>query len=348
MPRARASVALACLVALATVAAATGFGAPAAGAAGASEARVARQALLLRIGTLTDRLDTAQAEVLAAELRQDGAEHGVRLARAQMRERAVAAYVYGKVGATPQAGTSAVYLNVAVRKDRAVLASAQKAMGEADRLRASSEQARDHLRNDQVELSQARRQLDALVAADDARRAADQEAADAARARAMAARSADLAAQRGRSLVSIPSGPGYAPSPLDPNLITPRHRAATQAQLELMARYPFGPLAGTGVPSGLRATGQVLSGKASWYGPGFNGRATASGAIYDQEAWTAASRDLPLGTLLIVSKGDRRVLLLVNDRGPYVYDRILDLSHGVATYLGVGVNQVTAEVVTPR
>jgi hypothetical protein len=329
------------------MAAAVALAAAPAHAAVAGQARADRQALLLRIGALTDRLDNAQADVVAAQLQQQGADHTVRQARARVRQHAVAAYVYGKLVAGPQISTSAVYLNVAVRKDRQTLVAAERAVADADHLRGTTEKALAHLRADQVALDDARQQLDSLVAADDARRAADQREADAARARAMAAQTASLATTRGQARVSIPSGPGYSPSPLDPGALLPRHRAATQAQLELMSRLPFGPVTGAGLPAGLRATGQVLSGLASWYGPGFNGRATASGAIYDQEGWTAASRDLPLGTMLLVTRADRRVVLLVNDRGPYVYDRILDLSHGVATYLGVGMNQVTAEIVVP-
>ncbi|MBV8302684.1 MAG: septal ring lytic transglycosylase RlpA family protein [Acidimicrobiia bacterium] len=121
---------------------------------------------------------------------------------------------------------------------------------------------------------------------------------------------------------------------------------ATLNQRTLMARWPFGAV--TGVPAGLTATGPVMAGPASWYGPGFDGRPTASGAIYDQEGWTCASKDLPLGTLLLVSENGRQVLLLVNDRGPYVDGWILDLSHAAATALdhpGVGV--VSAQVLTP-
>jgi rare lipoprotein A len=65
------------------------------------------------------------------------------------------------------------------------------------------------------------------------------------------------------------------------------------------------------------------------------------------EGWTTASRELPLGTLLVVSRNGKRVLLLVNDRGPYVADRVLDLSHAASVYLGVGVSAVTAEIVVP-
>jgi len=125
-----------------------------------------------------------------------------------------------------------------------------------------------------------------------------------------------------------------------------RHRAATVNQRGVMARWPFGPV--SGIPAGLKATGQVITGPASWYGPGFDGRPTASGAIYDQEGWTCASKELPLGTLLLVSENGRQVLLLVNDRGPYVDGWILDLSHAAATALAhPGVGVVSAQVLTP-
>jgi rare lipoprotein A len=113
-----------------------------------------------------------------------------------------------------------------------------------------------------------------------------------------------------------------------------------------MAAHRFGPVAG--LPAGAVATGQVVEGQASWYGPGFDGRPTASGALYDQEGWTVASRELPLGTVLVVTRGARSVLVLVNDRGPYVPGRVLDLSHAVAVELGTvgaGVAGVRAEVV---
>ena len=100
----------------------------------------------------------------------------------------------------------------------------------------------------------------------------------------------------------------------------------------------------------LVATGQVIEGRASWYGPGFDGRRTASGAVFDQEGWTVAHKTLPLGTILLISRGDRHVLALVNDRGPFVAGRVLDLSKGVATQLGTisaGVATVRAQVVVP-
>lgn len=91
-------------------------------------------------------------------------------------------------------------------------------------------------------------------------------------------------------------------------------------------------------------------GEASWYGPGFHGRRTANGEIYDQEGISAAHRSLPFGTLLRVTclETGESVVVRVNDRGPYVGERILDLSKGAARELGileVGVSLVKLEIV---
>ncbi|HKW97334.1 MAG TPA: septal ring lytic transglycosylase RlpA family protein [Bryobacteraceae bacterium] len=92
------------------------------------------------------------------------------------------------------------------------------------------------------------------------------------------------------------------------------------------------------------------SGIASWYGTSFDGRLSASGEIYDQEQLTAAHRDLPFGTRVRVRRVDRgdSVVVRINDRGPYVKSRIIDLSHAAAVQLGMidgGVAEVTIEVV---
>ena len=87
-------------------------------------------------------------------------------------------------------------------------------------------------------------------------------------------------------------------------------------------------------------------GVASWYGPGFHGRATASGARFDQHAMTAAHRTLPFGTRLKVTYRGRAVTVTVNDRGPYIRGRVLDLSKGAASRLGLipaGVGEVCYE-----
>jgi rare lipoprotein A len=91
-----------------------------------------------------------------------------------------------------------------------------------------------------------------------------------------------------------------------------------------------------GIPPGYAGTGVTFSGIASWYGPGFEGQSTANGDIFDPDLFTAASRDLPLGTWLFVKHEGRAVVVLVNDRGPYIDDRILDLSQAAAEALGIG------------
>jgi rare lipoprotein A len=80
-----------------------------------------------------------------------------------------------------------------------------------------------------------------------------------------------------------------------------------------------------------------MIGVASWYGPGFNGHRTSSGAIYNQENLSAASTVFPLGTRLMVTNlaNGRRVKVVVNDHGPYVKGRDLDLSHRAAVLLGM-------------
>src|ERR687897_1101848 len=80
---------------------------------------------------------------------------------------------------------------------------------------------------------------------------------------------------------------------------------------------------------------EARDGLASWYGPGFEGLPTASGEPFDPYGFTAAHRTLPLGTDLVVSYGGRSVQVTVNDRGPYVGGRELDLSQGAAEYLGL-------------
>jgi rare lipoprotein A len=74
---------------------------------------------------------------------------------------------------------------------------------------------------------------------------------------------------------------------------------------------------------------------ASWYGLDFQGEPTASGEPYNAYGYTAAHKKLPLGTELVVSYGGRSVRVTVNDRGPYVAGRRLDLSMGAAEYLGL-------------
>ena len=79
------------------------------------------------------------------------------------------------------------------------------------------------------------------------------------------------------------------------------------------------------------------TGEASWYGPGFHGRPTASGETYDQNELTAAHRSLPLGTKAEVTdiETGNSVEVTINDRGPYAKERVIDLSKAAARELGI-------------
>jgi rare lipoprotein A len=93
------------------------------------------------------------------------------------------------------------------------------------------------------------------------------------------------------------------------------------------------------------ATGS-FTGVASMYG-NESGSKTASGQRFNENAMTCAHRSLPFGTKLRVSHGGRSIIVTVNDRGPFVRGRVLDLSTGAARALGIsGLGQVTAEVMS--
>lgn len=88
--------------------------------------------------------------------------------------------------------------------------------------------------------------------------------------------------------------------------------------------------------------------KASWYGPGFHGRLTANGEIYDQMSFTAAHKSLKFGTLLKITnpRNNKSVVIRINDRGPYITGRDLDLSKAAALELGMvrrGVAKIKVE-----
>jgi rare lipoprotein A len=82
---------------------------------------------------------------------------------------------------------------------------------------------------------------------------------------------------------------------------------------------------------------QVQQGEASWYGPGFHGRRTASGERFDTNDLTAAHRSLPFGTRVRVvnKRTGQSVVVRINDRGPYARGRVIDLSRASAQALGI-------------
>jgi len=95
-------------------------------------------------------------------------------------------------------------------------------------------------------------------------------------------------------------------------------------------------------------SGHSFSGMASFYG-NESGSKTASGQRFNQNAMTAAHRSLPFGTKLRVTHGGRSVVVTINDRGPFIRGRVLDLSTGAARAVGLtsaGVGRVVAEVIS--
>jgi len=89
-----------------------------------------------------------------------------------------------------------------------------------------------------------------------------------------------------------------------------------------------------------RETKEVQYGVASWYGPDFHGKPTSSGEVYDMYQLTCAHNTLPLGTMVMVTnlENGKSAELRVNDRGPFVKERIIDLSYAAAQILGVWEN----------
>ena len=94
---------------------------------------------------------------------------------------------------------------------------------------------------------------------------------------------------------------------------------------------------------------KVITGEASWYGPGFYGNRTANGEVYRPGTMTAAHRSLPFGTKVRVTNlwNGRSAVIRINDRGPFVAHRVIDLGHGAASTLGLtssGIANVKLEV----
>jgi len=96
------------------------------------------------------------------------------------------------------------------------------------------------------------------------------------------------------------------------------------------------------------AHGFIEEGVASWYGDDFHGKKTANGEIYNMYAMTAAHKTLPLGTVLEVQNlnNSKKIVVRVNDRGPYVGTRIIDLSYQAATQIEMVRNGTTRVKIT--
>jgi rare lipoprotein A len=120
-----------------------------------------------------------------------------------------------------------------------------------------------------------------------------------------------------------------------------RHHHAAKAQTSNWRDANAAATSSTG-------TGHAFTGMASYYG-NESGSRTASGQRFNQNAMTAAHRSLPFGTKLRVTHRGQSVVVTINDRGPFIRGRVLDLSTGAARAIGLtgaGVGRVTAEVVS--
>jgi rare lipoprotein A (peptidoglycan hydrolase) len=295
---------------------------PTAGADAAEETtaslRAKREVLIQRIAALTDQ--TARANQLAesAAWRRELSQVALDTARRRVAGYAVDAYLDGVQDAEGSQLRLRAWADALAEPEREVLGEYRAAKQQAVKDAEIADITRSESDKLTAELEAARATLERTIAD-----------------RVRSERAAAAKASRRTASPRIASGGS-------------RSTRATMSQGDLFRTYQFGPA--SGVPAGLVATGEVIEGRASWYGPGFDGRQTASGAIFDQEGWTVAHRTLPLGTILLISHGGRSVVALVNDRGPFVGGRVLDLSHGVANYLGTvhaGVAPVRAEVLVP-
>ena len=124
-------------------------------------------------------------------------------------------------------------------------------------------------------------------------------------------------------LVSCSVSPRYSSSSSNSNKKVTKSYSAKKTSKNISKKNDF-------------KVGDIISGISSWYGPNFHGKLTANGEVYDQYGVTAAHKTMPLGTVVKVTNVDngKSVILRINDRGPYVGNRILDCSYGAATKLG--------------
>jgi peptidoglycan hydrolase CwlO-like protein len=142
------------------------------------------------------------------------------------------------------------------------------------------------------------------------------------------------------SLRSMNGGGGSRNAPSE----QPAQGWTVPAPGELLDRVPTMPPL-----SDFERTGMVYSGYTTSYGEEFDGRPTASGVTFHMYDFTCAHRTFPFGTWLLVTFGGRQTIVQVNDRGPFVPGRVLDLSYGSAQSIGLdGVQWTEFEILVPK
>jgi rare lipoprotein A len=262
-----------------------------------------------RQAALEEKISDASAQIGLMELERHDAELAYQKAQERFVERAIEAY---KAGSTTRLALllSTQNLTQMFTVAEAQFASAEndsEALEELEAARSAAEANQTAIDERKQDLLVARARVDAIASETEAKlstRAAilDRLTAEIAEIERQAREAAALAARPDAALLRLLGATGPAP----------------------------------GIPKGFVGTGVSFEGIASWYGPGFEGNHTANGDVFDPSLYTAASKELPLGSWLYVTYGSRGVVVYVNDRGPYVEDRILDLSQAAAEYLGIG------------
>ena len=286
-----------------------------------SELEVRLEKLSGREAELDERIARASAEIGTLELELSDRERAAGKAHEILVERAVEAY---------KSSTTNARLELVLSADdmTEVIASAEATGHAAD----ADAEALAELVAEQEEVEAAQARVDArkqaLLAAE-------------AEAEALAEEAESALSQRSDVLAQLTD----EVEELERQAREAAEAAARPDQAFLDLLSPAGPA--PGIPDGFVGTGVTFEGLASWYGPGFEGNLTASGDVFDSSLFTAASKELPLGTWLYVEYDGRGVVVLINDRGPYVEPRILDLSRGAAQAIGMehaGVGWVKAEI----
>ena len=160
-----------------------------------------------------------------------------------------------------------------------------------------------------------------------------------------------LARRNPEPTASIPSGSAVPPPPVD--VLSIPDAVPRAEPRSVRGNPPFYTVFGKRYYVLASSEGHVERGTASWYGPGFHAASTSMGEPYDMYAMTAAHKTLPLPAYAEVTnlRNGRKVIVRINDRGPFVGDRIIDLSYTAAARLDMllqGTAPVEVRVITPR
>ena len=125
-------------------------------------------------------------------------------------------------------------------------------------------------------------------------------------------------------------------SPKEENIYAPQYTSPKKTYHNFIKLKPYKVLGKWYYPRNVKI-GDTFTGISSWYGPNFYGKLTANGEVYDMYAYTAANKILPLNTIIKVINlnNNKSVVVRVNDRGPFVKGRILDLSYAAGKKIGI-------------